>query len=247
MSAAAGPERDPDSARVRAIAGVPLPPPPLLHHYSHPRPASIRIIPDFPKPGIAFQDITTLLLHPAAYALVVQSLVERFRAARLDAVACFEARGFFFGPPVARGRQPARNGSRRAPPHALSPHSLTHTAQALALGLPLVPLRKPRKLPGAVLSESYSLEYGTDSLEMHADALRPGDRVLLVDDLMATGGTAAAGVRLLRRAGAVPAAFAAVLSLPALGGGARLAALEPQLEQYVVLEVDEAAPAPVAA
>lgn len=150
-----------------------------------------------PTPGIQFQDITTLLLDPAAYAGVVESFLERFRGVPLDAVACFEARGFFFGPAVA-----------------------------LALKLPLVPLRKPRKLPGPVLAESYALEYGTDSLEVHVGALQPGQRVLLVDDLMATGGTLCAGIRLVRKAGAVPVGAAFVMSLPDIGGAKKVAELE---------------------
>ncbi|RPJ44087.1 MAG: adenine phosphoribosyltransferase [Candidatus Latescibacterota bacterium] len=134
--------------------------------------AWIRNVPDFPKKGIVFRDVTTLLLEPAAFREAVDSL-ERLVAGRaIDKVACVESRGFVFGAPLA-----------------------------LRLGCGLVLLRKPGKLPAETIRESYALEYGTDSLEMHRDAIRPGDRVVLVDDLLATGGTAAASARLVEAAG----------------------------------------------
>ena len=155
--------------------------------------ASIREIPDFPKPGILFQDITTLLLDPVAFQTCIDLLLERVRGHQLDAVCAFESRGFPFGAPLA-----------------------------LALGLPLVLLRKPKKLPGAVLSESYALEYGTDTMEMHVGALKEGQRVLLVDDLVATGGTLAAGARLVARAGAVAVEAVCIIELPELKGREKL-------------------------
>ncbi|XP_019053520.1 PREDICTED: adenine phosphoribosyltransferase 3 isoform X2 [Nelumbo nucifera] len=128
----------------------------------------IRVVPDFPKPGIMFQDITTLLLDPKAFKDTVDLFVERYKGKDISVVAGIEARGFIFGPPIA-----------------------------LAIGAKFVPLRKPRKLPGKVISEEYVLEYGTDCLEMHVGAVDPGDRALVVDDLIATGGTLCAAMKLL--------------------------------------------------
>jgi len=150
---------------------------------------SIRGIPDFPKPGILFWDVTTLMLDVEAFQHTIDLLVERYRDQKIDVVAGFEARGFLFGAPVA-----------------------------LALGLPFVPLRKPGKLPGAVISEAYVTEYSTDKIEMHEGHVKPGQRVLLVDDLVATGGTLAAGAALVRKAGGVVAEAACVIELPALKG-----------------------------
>lgn len=133
--------------------------------------ALVRTIPDFPKPGIQFRDITTLLLNPAGFATSVERLAE-MTDEPIDAVAGVEARGFVFGAALAR---------------------------ELSAGLVLV--RKRGKLPGKTLTENYALEYGSDSLEMHHDAISQGARILLVDDLLATGGTAMAAVRLLRGAG----------------------------------------------
>lgn len=153
----------------------------------------IRTIPDHPKPGILFRDITTLIASPEGFAIAIESLVDFARSESFDLVAGIEARGFVFGAPVAR---------------------------ELDIGLAL--LRKPGKLPSRVLRRTYELEYGHDSLEMHEDAVPAGARVLLVDDLIATGGTAAAGVELLREGGAAEVACAFVVSLPDLGGAARL-------------------------
>ncbi|RWW19479.1 hypothetical protein BHE74_00015851 [Ensete ventricosum] len=130
--------------------------------------ASIRVVPDFPKKGIMFQDITTLLLEPEAFKNTVDLFVERYSGKNISVVAGIEARGFIFGPPIA-----------------------------LAIGAKFVPLRKPRKLPGEVISERYVLEYGTDCLEMHVGAIQPCDRALVVDDLVATGGTLRAAMNLL--------------------------------------------------
>jgi adenine phosphoribosyltransferase len=153
----------------------------------------IRTIADFPRPGVAFKDLTPLLRDPAGLQLTVQRLVAPVRDLGVTVVAGIEARGFVFG--------------------ALA-------AQALAVGF--VPLRKPGKLPARVASVSYELEYGAATLEIHADALEPGDRVLIVDDVLATGGTAAAGVALVERLGAAVAGLTVVIELAALGGRERL-------------------------
>ncbi|XP_044946329.1 adenine phosphoribosyltransferase 1 isoform X2 [Hordeum vulgare subsp. vulgare] len=130
--------------------------------------SSIRAIPNFPKPGILFQDITTLLLDPQAFRDTTDLFVERYKDKSITVVAGVEARGFIFGPPIA-----------------------------LAIGAKFVPIRKPKKLPGEVISEEYSLEYGTDKIEMHVGAVQPNDRVLIVDDLIATGGTLCAAAKLI--------------------------------------------------
>jgi adenine phosphoribosyltransferase len=154
--------------------------------------ALIRTIPDFPKPGIQFRDVTTLLLDPAGFAAAVEGLAARI-GEKPDLVAAIEARGFVIG-----------------------------AALAQRLGAGLLLIRKAGKLPGQTIAEDYALEYGTDRLAMHVDACAPGARVLLVDDLVATAGTALAAVRLVRRAGAVVTAAAFVIDLPDLGGSALL-------------------------
>ena len=160
-------------------------------------PDYIRDVPDFPKPGILFKDITPLLDHPAAFGASVDRLAEHFRGERIDAVAAAEARGFFFGPPLA-----------------------------LRLGVGFVPIRKPNKLPAEKVGLDYDLEYGTDRLEVHRDALTPGRRILLLDDVLATGGTMEACGRLVRQAGAEVVAYAFVIELAFLGGRARLGGAE---------------------
>ena len=155
--------------------------------------ALIRTIPDYPKPGIQFRDITTLLLDGAAFAECIESLANAIAGQPTDLIAGIEARGFVFG-----------------------------AALAQRLGCGLVLLRKQNKLPGAVLGVNYALEYGHDRIEMHADAVKPGARVLVVDDLIATGGTALAAVQLLRTAGAVVTQAVFVIDLPDLGGADRL-------------------------
>ena len=154
--------------------------------------ALIRTIPDFPKPGIQFRDITTLLLSPKGLA----TCIERMTAAvdgPVDLVAGVEARGFLFA-----------------------------AALAMPLGAGVLLIRKDGKLPGATIAEDYALEYGQDRIAIHADACAPGARVLLVDDLIATGGTARAAVRLLRKAGATVTQAQFVVDLPDLGGAAQL-------------------------
>lgn len=148
----------------------------------------VRNVADFPGPGVLFKDITPVLADHGAFAAAVNGLAAPFRGT-VDVVAAIEARGFIFGAPVA-----------------------------VALGVGLVPLRKVGKLPGPTVSESYALEYGTATLEMHADALVEGQRVLLVDDVIATGGTAAAARRLADRAGATVVGVAALIELTELDG-----------------------------
>ena len=158
---------------------------------------SIRTIPDHPKPGILFRDITTLLGDPAAFSAAVDALVAPYTApAGVAKVAGIEARGFILGGAVAH-----------------------------RLGVGFVPVRKKGKLPHETVRISYALEYGTDEIEVHRDAVTRGERVLLVDDLIATGGTAVAAVDLLRSIGAEVVAAAFVIDLPDLGGAARLRAM----------------------
>jgi len=149
----------------------------------------IRAIPDFPIPGILFRDITPLLSDAAGYKAAIDLLVDRFRDAGIEQVVAIEARGYMLGAPLA-----------------------------YALGAGLVPVRKPGKLPGKKHTEEYELEYGTNSLEIHADAVGKGQKVLVVDDLLATGGTAAATGRLLDRLGADILGFAFLIELRALEG-----------------------------
>ncbi|KAG5543642.1 hypothetical protein RHGRI_016408 [Rhododendron griersonianum] len=155
--------------------------------------SAIRVIPDFPKPGILFQDITTLLLDPKAFKDTIDLFVERYKDKGISVVAGVEARGFIFGPPIA-----------------------------LAIGAKFVPMRKPNKLPGEVISEEYSLEYGTDKIEMHVGAVQAGERALVIDDLIATGGTLCAAINLLERVGVNVVECACVIELPELKGRERL-------------------------
>ncbi len=153
----------------------------------------IRTIPDFPKPGIMFRDITTLLADADGLAMTIEQLAEPYLDAGIDRVIGLEARGFILGGAVAH-----------------------------RLGAGFVPVRKAGKLPGKVVAQRYDLEYGEAVFELHEDAVRPGERVLIVDDLLATGGTAAAGAQLVQRLGGQIAACAFVVDLPDLGGRARL-------------------------
>lgn len=153
----------------------------------------IRDVPDFPKPGILFRDITTLLRDAGGFRAAVDCLTDPYRDPRPDVVLGIESRGFVLGAVVAD-----------------------------RLGTGFVPVRKPGKLPGRALRADYELEYGSDALEMHADALEAGQRVLIVDDLLATGGTAQAAVELVRRGGAQVAGLSFLIELTALGGRARL-------------------------
>ncbi|UWQ21383.1 adenine phosphoribosyltransferase [Jannaschia sp. W003] len=155
----------------------------------------IRTIPDFPHAGILFRDVTTLFADPRGMRLAVDQMLDPFAGRTIDAVAGLEARGFILGGAIAH-----------------------------QLGTGFVPLRKKGKLPGPTYQQDYALEYGQATLEVHRDALEPGTRVLMVDDLLATGGTAEAGIALLRRLGAEVVASAFVIDLPELGGRARLEA-----------------------
>jgi len=155
----------------------------------------IRTVPDFPKAGIGFKDITPILQHPQAFEECLGRLLKLCPPHDYDVVLGVEARGFIFGAPLA-----------------------------LKAGKPFVPARKPGKLPWRTVSHSYELEYGTDSLHLHADACAPGQRVLLVDDLLATGGTLLAAAQLVRQLGGTPVAAACVVNLTFLPGRARLEA-----------------------
>ena len=157
---------------------------------------SIRTIPDYPKPGIMFRDVTTLIGDARAFRVAVDRMVQPWAGAKIDQVAGTEARGFILGGAVA---------------HQLS--------------VGFIPVRKRGKLPHRTLIEEYELEYGQDAIEIHVDAVTEGDRVLLVDDLIATGGTAEASIKLLQRAGATVVGAAFVIDLPDLGGAKRIEAL----------------------
>ena len=153
----------------------------------------IRTIPDFPKPGIMFRDVTTLFQDPEGFRTVIEILRERYADQEIDAVVGVESRGFIVGAPLA-----------------------------LALGCAFIPMRKPGKLPAATHSETYELEYGTDELHIHVDALKPGERVLIIDDLLATGGTARAAARLVRHCEGFIVEAAFIVDLPDLKGHEKL-------------------------
>ena len=155
--------------------------------------SSIKSIPNYPKEGIIFRDITTLLEVPAAFKATINLIVEQYRDKGITKVLGTESRGFIIGAPVA-----------------------------LALGLPFELVRKPKKLPRETISQSYQLEYGQDTLEMHVDAISEGDNVLIIDDLLATGGTVEATVKLVQRLGGTVKHAAFVINLPELGGEKRL-------------------------
>ena len=168
---------------------------------------AIRTIADYPKPGIQFRDVTTLLKDARAFRTAVDLMVHPWAGAKIDKVAGIEARGFILGGAVA---------------HQLS--------------IGFAPVRKRGKLPHHTLIEEYELEYGSDAVEIHVDAVDPGDRVLIVDDLIATGGTAEAAIRLLRRAGAQVIGASFVIDLPDLGGAGRIAALGVPVQSLVAYE-----------
>lgn len=155
--------------------------------------ALVRTVPDFPKPGILFRDVTTLIGHGRGFAATITHLAQRTEAIGAQAIAGMEARGFIFGAAVAS-----------------------------QLGLPFVPVRKPGKLPVPVLAMDYALEYGTDTLEVDPDGVADGKEVVIIDDLIATGGTAVAAVELLRQAGASVGHALFVIDLPDIGGADRL-------------------------
>ncbi len=163
--------------------------------------ARIAEVPNYPRPGILFKDITPLLGSPSEFAMAIVGMITPWRDSGITHVVGMESRGFIFAAPVALG-----------------------------LSAGFVPVRKPGKLPRTVLREAYALEYGTDALEMHSDALSPGARVLIVDDVLATGGTALAAARLVRNAGGIVAGYNFLIELPDLGArklfnGARIESL----------------------
>lgn len=162
--------------------------------YGYDLDAAIRKVPDFPKEGIVFYDITSVLMNPEAFGACLDALVERYRGAGVDAIAAIESRGFLFAAPAAK-----------------------------ELGLPLLLVRKAGKLPGETVSKTYELEYGTDTVEIHRDDLGSGKRVLVVDDLVATGGTVKATAELVADSGGSVTEVWSVIGLPFLGYEARLA------------------------
>lgn len=166
----------------------------------------IREVPDYPKPGILFYDLTTLLKDKQGFRTLISKLCEHYNGKKIDLVAGIEARGFIFAP-----------------------------ALAYALGAGFVPVRKPKKLPSKTASVSYALEYGTDSLEMHVDAVQPGQMVLLSDDLLATGGTAAAAIKLIQQLGGKVAGAAFAVELTFLNGRSRL----PGIDVFSLLQYDK--------
>lgn len=157
--------------------------------------AVINTIPDYPKPGIQFRDVTSLMRDKTAFKRSIEMLAEFYSGLSFDHVVGTEARGFIFGAPLA-----------------------------IELGVGFIPVRKPNKLPGKVISESYELEYGTDTLEMHHDSVFEGDHVLMIDDLLATGGTMLATAKLIRQLGGIVTHAGFVVSLPDLGGVQKLQA-----------------------
>ncbi len=169
--------------------------------------AAIRTIPDYPKPGIMFRDITTLLGNARAFRRAVDELVQPWAGAKIDKVAGIEARGFILGGAVA---------------HQVSAG--------------FVPIRKKGKLPHQTVRIAYALEYGMDEMEMHADAIKPGERVIVVDDLIATGGTAEGAVKLLRQIGAEVVAACFIIDLPDLGGAAKIRAMDVPVRTLMAFE-----------
>ena len=169
--------------------------------------AAIRSIPDYPKPGIIFRDITTLLGNARAFRRAVDELVQPWAGSKIDKVAGIEARGFILGGAVA---------------HQVSAG--------------FVPIRKKGKLPHQTVRMAYLLEYGSDEMEMHVDAIKPGERVILVDDLIATGGTAEGAVKLLRQLGAQVLAACFIIDLPDLGGADKLRKLEVPVRTLITFE-----------
>lgn len=165
----------------------------------------IRNIPDYPEAGVIFKDITPILSHSDAFVKLVATMADPFRDAGVTQVAGIEARGFTLAAPIA-----------------------------LELGAGFIPVRKPGKLPAETIAEDYTLEYGTDRLEIHVDAAGEGDRVLLVDDVIATGGTAAAALRLISRIGAEPVGFSVFIELAFLSGKALL----PEIPYHALLVYD---------
>jgi adenine phosphoribosyltransferase len=175
--------------------------------FDHDLKATVRNIPDYPKKGILFHDITTLLKDAVGFKLAIDALEQRYLTAKPDKIAGIEARGFILGGAVA---------------HQVSAG--------------FVPIRKKGKLPHNTVRIAYSLEYGIDEMEMHVDAIQPGERVILVDDLIATGGTAEGAVKLLRQIGANVLAACFIIDLPDLGGAAKLRAMDVPVRTLMAFE-----------
>jgi len=153
----------------------------------------VKTVPDYPKPGILFRDVTSVLEDHTAFSSSIALLLEKFAPLKFDKIAGTEARGFLFGAPLA-----------------------------IEMGIGFIPVRKPNKLPRETISESYELEYGMDTLEIHSDAIKPGEKVLMIDDLLATGGTMVATANLIRKLGGIVEHAGFIISLPDLGGEAKL-------------------------
>lgn len=168
---------------------------------------NIKTISDYPLPGIMFRDVTSLIENGEAFAVTIAEFVKRYKDMKIDKVVGTEARGFIFGAPVAA-----------------------------AIGAGFVPVRKPGKLPRDTIQEGYTLEYGTDTLQIHKDAIKEGETVLLMDDLLATGGTAEASVKLIQRLGGVVIESAFVIELPALNGAEKIKKLEVPIFSLVSFE-----------
>ena len=168
---------------------------------------AIRTIPDYPKPGILFRDVTTLFGDAEAFRAAIDELVGQYKGVRIDKVAGIEARGFILGGAIAH-----------------------------QLGTGFVPIRKKGKLPFGVLGEDYDLEYGTDRIEIHIDAVKEGDNVVIVDDLIATGGTCFAAIKLLERAGAKVIGCCFLVDLPELGGSGKIRAFGQDVKSLVAFE-----------
>jgi len=169
--------------------------------------SAIRTIPDFPKPGIMFRDVTTLFGHGEAFAAAIDAMAAHYRGVRVDKIAGIEARGFILGGAIA-----------------------------YKLGKGFIPVRKKGKLPHSVLGEDYDLEYGKDRIEIHVDAVKEGDHVVVVDDLIATGGTCFAAIKLLERAGAKVIGCCFLVDLPELGGSGKLRAFGQDVKALVSFE-----------
>ncbi len=169
----------------------------------------IREVPDFPKKGILFLDITTATKDAKAMQYMLDFLYDQFKDEKVDYIAGIESRGFIFGAPLA-----------------------------YKLNAGFIPIRKPNKLPADTIKETYSLEYGTDTIEMHADALKEGDRVLVIDDLLATGGTAVAACNLVKKAGAEPIAAAFIIELDPLKGREKIEASGVKVVSMLNYDID---------
>ncbi|MEM0909649.1 MAG: adenine phosphoribosyltransferase [Pseudomonadota bacterium] len=169
--------------------------------------SAVKTIPDYPKPGIMFRDVTSILSQPMAFKATIDYMCAQYKGVAFDKVVGTEARGFLFGAPLA-----------------------------LALGISFVPVRKPGKLPREVITESYELEYGMDQLEIHKEDISPGEKILMIDDLLATGGTILATAKLIRRLGGEAQHAGFVISLPEIGGQSRL--MDDGITTFSICEFD---------